>query len=153
MNYAHRLRTAQKMPSDRAAMESSCRGADATFQPEPYYKPDAVSTLLPIAAPDACTDKTRRFFVDGMVFAFAGRFEVEHGALKRKVEKGGCIYATSATLKVTYVITTMNLQEFRLGAAIVERQDRCVARPEASSVSVSVLYPRESALEKGGSAV
>jgi hypothetical protein len=168
------------MSSDGAAMESSCRGADATFQPEPYYKPDAVSTLLPIAAPDSCPDKARRFF-DGMVFAFAGRFELEHGALKRMVKKGGGICATSVTLKVIHVITTkatvgaekrstaiataigcrllllhedfltrcelLNLQDFRLGAAMVERQARCVARPEASSASFSVLYPRESALE------
>ena len=182
------------MPSDRAAMESSCRGADATFQPEPYYRSDAVSTLLPIAAPDACPDKARRFF-DGMVFAFAGRLKVEQGALKRMVEKGGGICATSVTLKVTHVITTkatveaenrstaiakaigrrlpllhedfltrcvkegelLKLQEFRLGAAIVERQARCVARSEASSASASVWYPCESALEsalgKGGSAV
>jgi len=46
----------------------------------------------------------------------------------------------------------LNLQEFRLGAEIVERQARCDARPEASSASVSVLHPRE-ALEKGGRAV
>ncbi len=143
--------------------------------------------------------KPERFF-DGMVFAFAGRFKVEMGEMKRMVDKGGGICAASVTLKVTHVITTkaavdsekrstaiataigrrlvllhedfltrcveegelLNLQEFRLGAEIVERQARCDARPEASSASVSVLHPREShprelsfsrALEKGGRAV
>ena len=152
--------------------------------------------MLPIAWPEKARKgalkrrKPERFF-DGMVFAFAGRFKVEMGEMKRMVDKGGGICAASVTLKVTHVITTkaavdsekrstviataigrklvllhedfltrcveeselLNLQEFRLGAEIVERQARCDARPEASSASVSVLHPRESALEKGGRAV
>jgi hypothetical protein len=165
------------------AMQPSCGGPDATLQ-----QSDAASTLLPIVCPEKA--RNPRFF-DGMVFAFAGRFKVEQGALKRMVEKGGGICAASVTLKVTHVITTkatveaekrstaittaierslpllhedfltrcveegelLNLHKFRLGAAMVDRQARCVARPEASSASFSLLYPRESALEKGGSAV